>query len=89
MIRHSTELRKPQYKQVVEERRKRLQKILDMNAPEIMVIQFAENYLRSFKWSRWGIWQDIKIHRFPRWLLWITNSDYRDACREVEAEEEF
>lgn len=84
MIRHSTQLRNPYQKHVVAERRRRLRKILELNAPEIIVIQFVENYLRSFKWSWYGIWQDIKVHHFPRWFLWLTDADYREACRGVD-----
>lgn len=89
MIHRSTKLRKGQNKRVVDERRKRLQEILFVGGPDIVVIAMAENYLRSFRWSWSGIWQHFKCSKFPQWLLWVTDRDYRAVCRDTEGNEKF
>ena len=79
---HTTEHRKPQYPHLAKERRDRLKKILELDAPETIVIMMAEHYLSSFKVSFHGLWFWLRVYKLPRWFLWLTDADYRQACRE-------
>jgi hypothetical protein len=83
MAMHEDKLRHPEYSKVVELRRENLKKALNHNVPDSLVIEFAENYLRSFKLSFQGIRSHIKLKYFPHWLLWLSDNDYRECCREV------
>ena len=86
---HSTRLRRPQYPQVVKERKERLEKMLAIDAPEVLIVMMAENYLRSFKFSLPSIWQWFKFHKLPRWALWLLDKDFRAVCADHEGIEEF
>jgi hypothetical protein len=85
---HSTKLRQPQYPHLVGERRERLKKMLDLKAPEVIIIMMAEHYLRSFKLSAPLIWQWFKFHKLPPWALWLLDADFRAVCRDHEFEDE-
>ena len=61
-----------------------MKKMLDMNAPDVIVIMMAEQYLRSYRLDARLIWQWIKFNKFPRWLLWLTDADFRQVCREPD-----
>jgi hypothetical protein len=67
---------------VAADRKERLQKLLNLKAPEIIIISAAEQYLRSFRRSWRGTWQHFKINRLPGWILWLIDQDYRKVCRE-------
>lgn len=68
MIHHTTELRKGYPPDRLEDRRRRLLKMLKINAPEVVIISMAESYLRCFKWSWRGIFQTYKM-KLPHWVL--------------------
>ena len=89
MIRRSTKLKRPTSQELMIERRNRLKKMLNLNGPDVILVVAAEQYLKSFQVS-WRItWDDFKLHKFPRWLLWLTDKDFRDVCRNNEPEIEF
>lgn len=70
------------------ERRRMLRQALDEGQSDYMVIMMAEGYLRSFALSWPGIWMRFKLERFPLWLLWLTDSEYRWACRVWNAKQQ-
>lgn len=86
---HGTELRQPQYPHLAKQRKERLRKALEHGAPEMIVIMMAEGYLRSYKLSWRGIWEWVRLNKFPHWLLWLTDADYRAVCRDKQTDEEF
>lgn len=84
---HSTKLKNPKYPNVAQERKNRLKKILEQDKHEYLCIEFAEQYLRSYKLSPAGIWMHIKLHYFPGWLYWLVDKDYRAACSGIDKQE--
>jgi len=80
-IRHSTKPVRPEYPNLIIERRERLKRILSVNAPEVIVVMMAEHYLDSFRISWRQMWSDFKMHKLPHWLYWLIDSDYRAVCR--------
>jgi hypothetical protein len=79
---HGTKLCDPRHPNLAQQRKERLKKVLDLDAPEVVIIMMAEGYLRSFRISWRGVWEWVKLNKFPNWLLWITDKDYRNICRE-------
>lgn len=86
---HSTKLRQPQYPHLAPERKERLKKMLNLNAPEVIVIMMAEQYLRSYRLDARLCWQWFKFHKLPRWMLWLLDADFRAVCADHEGTEEF
>jgi hypothetical protein len=87
MTNHSNKLRKGQTRELADERRARMAKLISLRAPEIIIIAAAENYLLTFKLSWRGMWGDFKNRHFPHWLVWLVDADYRALCREPVDEE--
>jgi hypothetical protein len=82
---HSGQLRVPQ--ELYEIRRKRFRKLLDLHAPDVVIAAEAELLLKCFKWSWSGWWHSWRINHFPQWLLWLTMTDYRQACKDYGNDE--
>lgn len=84
---HRSELRVPE--EVYEARVKRLKRLLDLDAPRVILCNEAEIFLHSFKWSWRGWWHGWRWRNFPRWLMWATSAEWRQIVREAREEEEF
>ena len=66
-----------------ESRRDRLRKLIDLNAPQIVLRNEAEIFLRCFHPKPWAErWDRWMVNKFPEWLLWLTSSQYREMKRE-------
>ena len=82
MLSRSTTLKPDISKKIVNERLERLKEMLDMSAPEVILLATAEHWLRCYKISWKETWNMIKIRHFPHWALWLTDRTYRHICRE-------
>jgi len=79
---HSSELKISE--ELYSIRRDRLERLLKLDAPRIILLAECELFARSFKWSWRGWWSDLIMRNAPHWLNWILDSDYREACRESD-----
>lgn len=78
-------LRVPQ--ELYDNRLQRMKRLIDLKAPAVIIELEARTLLRSFhRRSFKAIWHEWQWKFFPAWLYWLTSSDYRDACREVDPE---
>ena len=84
---HSGDLRVPE--ELYKSRRERLEKLMKLNAPRVVLVAEAELFLRCFKWSWRGWWHTWRMKHFPQWLLWITSAEYRAVCRDKQSDEDF
>ena len=76
--------KKPQ--RLIDERRERIHTFINLRAPECIVADAAEVYLKSFKWSWRGWWFDWKMNLPPRfsWLLWLLDREYRELSKQCD-----
>jgi hypothetical protein len=84
---HSSELRVPEY--LYKSRRERLERLIKLDAPRVVLIAEAELFLRCFKWSWRSWWHSWKMNHFPEWLMWLTSAEYRAVCRDKQTDEDF
>jgi len=65
-----------------ENRRDRLRKLIDLNAPDSIICAEARMVTECFQYginerlNRWA------MHRCPHWIWWICSSEYRQICKD-------
>ena len=82
---HSGKLRVPE--SLYAARLDRLRRLINLNAPRVVLAAETELFLKCFKWSWHSWWHSYRLSKFPHWLLWLTMPDYRACCREEEKQE--
>lgn len=71
-----------------EARKQRMKRLIDLNAPKIIIWYEARTLLNSFKPSTWRErWFDWQMHKAPHWLLMLISADYRQATRDMKDSE--
>jgi hypothetical protein len=77
-------------KQVYEARRDRLKRLIELNAPPVIILMSVRSVEKCFhrrSFSQWlHDWQygSYRLKGWPHWLLWLVDRDYREVCREEE-----
>jgi hypothetical protein len=67
------------------ERLARMRDLIDLNAPQVIVAVEARCLARSFRYPLRQRFFDWKIRKWPHWLMWLLDSEYRNAKLEDEA----
>jgi hypothetical protein len=70
-------------RRLYESRRDRMKKLIELNAPEIILRNEAKLFLRSFKRRGFGEWMhDWMMRSWPEWLVWLSSAQYRAIKRD-------
>jgi hypothetical protein len=67
-----------------QQRRDRLRRLIEIDAPLALIALEVRSVARCFRWTIMDRLRDWYYRRAPLWLLWITSSDYRGVCRDME-----
>jgi len=67
-----------------ESRRNRLRRLIELNAPMIILRNEAKLFLRCFNRKTFAEWWCDWMRKWPEWLLWLTSPRYRAIKREDE-----
>lgn len=70
-----------------EARKQRMKRLIELNAPAVIIYREAQCLVRSFERRTFREWlQDMNVQHAPHWLYWLMDREYRQFAREAKEE---
>jgi len=68
--------------ELFESRRDRMKKLIELDAPAMIIGAEARLLARCFSWTWCDRWNHWYMNKSPGWLMWLTSKKYRQFCAE-------